>query len=217
MIKKSSNDNNMSGRYQCSPYHTPGDNHSQQCTQDPPISSVKVHTPISPFLDDTKTSLPRRWLEASTYTPIGRGLGNIRPVSECNINSPEHLPSSATTCGPLHSSRTHRVQARLTSHVLHPCMLDDLDAETLVVGVGACEVAVGEQSTRVVTADELEFFPITHNERRNVPCTVSLTVDIGRRKGTLPRAASYSFGCCGVWVPRCMRMSLQSFGCRVPG
>jgi hypothetical protein len=42
-------------------------------------------------------------------------------------------------------------------------MLYDLDAETLVVWICACKVAVGEQAAGVVAADELEFFPVAHD------------------------------------------------------
>lgn len=42
-------------------------------------------------------------------------------------------------------------------------MLYNLDAETLVVWICSCEVAVGEQSAGVVAADELEFFPVAHD------------------------------------------------------
>jgi len=69
------------------------------------------------------------------------------------------------TCGTLHRSGTHGIQARLTRHVLHPSMLYNLDAETLVVWICSCEVAVGEQSAGVVATDKLEFFPVAHDVR----------------------------------------------------
>ena len=43
-------------------------------------------------------------------------------------------------------------------------MLDDLDAETLVVRISAREVAVGEQPAGVMAADELELFPVAHGD-----------------------------------------------------
>ena len=49
-------------------------------------------------------------------------------------------------------------------HVLHPRMLDDLDAEALVVWVCPREVAVGQQAARVMATDELEFLPVAHGD-----------------------------------------------------
>ena len=54
-------------------------------------------------------------------------------------------------------------------------MLDDLDAKTLVVGIGAREVAVGEETAGVVAAYELEFFPVAHCEDYLLCFAVSLS------------------------------------------
>jgi hypothetical protein len=77
----------------------------------------------------------------------------------------------------LHGRSTHGVQAGLARHVLHPRMLNDLDAEALVVWVCPREVAVGEQAAGVVAADELELFPVAHDvsvlywtRRKRQPC-----------------------------------------------
>lgn len=63
---------------------------------------------------------------------------------------------------PLSVVGTRRILARLTSHILHPDLLDDLDAKALVIGVAAGEVAIGEQLARNVAAGETEFFPVAH-------------------------------------------------------
>jgi hypothetical protein len=67
-------------------------------------------------------------------------------------------------------------------------MLDDLDAETLVVRVCPCEVAVGEQPAGVMAADELEFFPVAHDVSVPGSGTSALfSGEVGKgMKGTLP-------------------------------
>jgi len=58
--------------------------------------------------------------------------------------------------------RTSSILTRLTSDVLAPDLFKDFDAKTLMVGIAAGEMTVGEQLARAVTAGELKFFPVAH-------------------------------------------------------
>jgi len=50
---------------------------------------------------------------------------------------------------------------------------DNFNPKALMIGINTCEMAVGQQSGGVVAADELELFPIAHDELRVFLCWLS--------------------------------------------
>jgi len=54
------------------------------------------------------------------------------------------------------------VLTALTGELLRPAWLDGLNAETLMVGIAACKVAIGEKLLDDVVASVVEFLIVAH-------------------------------------------------------
>ena len=163
-----------------------------------PVSHFKFSSLPGYTLPFLSQSQPNRH-QLVSGVESGPALGRVHPPPYPSVTLLEDLPSS--TCSPLRGCHTHRIKAGLTCHVLHPRMLENLDAKTLVVGVRPREVAVGEQTAGVVTAHELELFPVAHGG--SVLWNVNLVFSCQGGKGE-PTLCSLvlPWGYCGVRLPR---------------